>query len=149
MGLDCSHDAFHGAYSAFNRLRQEVCRAAGGSFPPHWKRNPDGTRVEKDGNPVRDPSLDDGSWYIGDEYTSESSPGLFEFLNHSDCDGEISPEMCKLVADELEDIMPKFKESLPPSGGHIALQGGYVNVLRKFIEGCRAAYAAGEPLIFS
>ena len=39
---------------------------AGGSFPPHWKRNPDGTRVEKDGNPVRDPSLDDGSWYIGD-----------------------------------------------------------------------------------
>ena len=113
MGLDCSHDAFHGAYSAFNRLRQEVCRAAGG------------------------------------EYNIESNPGLFEFLNHSDCDGEISPEMCKLVADELEELMPKFKESLPPSGGHIALQEGYVNVLRKFIEGCRAAYAAGEPLIFS
>lgn len=35
MGLDTSHDAFHGAYSAFNRLRQEVSRARGGSFPPH------------------------------------------------------------------------------------------------------------------
>lgn len=149
MGLDCSHDAFHGAYSAFNRLRQEVCRAAGGSFPTHWKRNPDGTRVEKDGNPVRDTSLEDGSWYIGDKYNIESNPGLFEFLNHSDCDGEISPEMCKLVADELEELMPKFKESLPPDGGHIALQGGYIKVLSNFIAGCRAAYAAGEPLIFS
>lgn len=35
MGLDISHDAFHGAYSAFNSLRQEVAHAVGGSYGPH------------------------------------------------------------------------------------------------------------------
>ncbi len=35
MGLRCSHDAFHGAYSAFNRFRQFIAAAIGGSHPPH------------------------------------------------------------------------------------------------------------------
>ncbi|WP_244185725.1 hypothetical protein [Bacillus sonorensis] len=36
--------------------------------------------------------------------------GLTEFFGHSDCDGEISPEMCKIVADELEAILPYVEE---------------------------------------
>lgn len=114
MGLDCSHDAFHGAYYAFNRLRQEVARAAD-----------------------------------GEAYSQTTHPGLFEFLKHSDCDGEISPSMCLRVASDLEELLPQVQALGSVAAGHILNRGGYVEVLRKFIAGCREAAAAGEPLIFS
>lgn len=151
MGLDCSHDAFKGAYSAFNRLRQFVCAATGpdGSYPSHWqytatgdiKKGPDGRTLYRDG-------LDADKFYIGDEYDSETHPGLWEFLTHSDCDGEISPEMCTKVADDLEALLPRMEALRWESHGHIAARGGFVEVVRKFIAGCRAAAAAGEPLDF-
>lgn len=140
MGLDCSHDAFNGAYSAFNRLRQEVAWAIGGSYPPHL--------LENEPHWVVDQEKDSEYWYWGDGYGNETHPGLKEFLSHSDCDGAISPEMCVHVANELEALLPKIEDRGSKPAGHIALQGGYAAVLRKFIAGCRAAAAAGEPLEF-
>ena len=149
MGLDCSHNAFHGAYGAFNRLRQEVCRAMGGSFPPHWKYNESGDiEIDDGGLATRNTELEDGFWYSGDGYDEESHPGLYEFLKHSDCDGEISPEMCAKVADELEAILPKVESLNSKAYGHIAASGGYSSTLKQFIAGCRAAALAGEPLKF-
>jgi len=146
MGLDCSHDAFHGAYSAFNSFRQAVAFAIGGSFPPHYKRDEKGSFLRDEADKlIRDTSLDDESVYTGDDYTQEKYPGLFEFLSHSDCDGEISPEMCKAVADDLEPLLEKMPDEC---FGHIARDGGYRQVLQRFIDGCRAAHAAGEPLDF-
>lgn len=130
MGLDVSHDAWTGAYSAFNRFRQAVCGALGGSFPPH----------EEEG-------LDPDSWYWGNEAQPEEWPGLKVFLAHSDCDGEISPEDAAKIADEMERLLPKI-EALPIGGGHIQRDGGIRKVTIRFIDGCRAAAAAGEPLIF-
>ena len=133
MGLDCSFDAFHGAYSAFNRLRQFVAKSIGGSYPPH-----------------EDKGLDVEHWYFPDNYTGDKHKGLHEFFCHSDCDGEISPEMCKLVADELEAELPKMEELAKTfdSAGHIAARGGYIAVVKKFIEGCRTAHEENKPLIF-
>lgn len=158
MGLDCSHDAFSGAYSAFNRLRQEVCRATGGSFPPHWLYTEDGSLLrDKDGCVIYDHELADGSWYFelaggswffGEGYDPKTHPGLMEFLSHSDCDGEISPEMCTKVADELEALLPKVEALNSVASGHLARNGGYVSVLQQFIKGCREAADAGEPLEF-
>ena len=34
MGLDTTHDAFHGSYSSFDSLRQAVAHAAGTGYPP-------------------------------------------------------------------------------------------------------------------
>jgi hypothetical protein len=129
MGLDCSHDAFHGAYSAFNRLRQEVARVIGGSYPPH-----------------KDKELDPDQWYWGDGYGEETHPGLYEFFCHSDCDGYITPEMCVFVANELEALLPLSEND---SCGHIERDGGYNAVLRRFIAGCRLSASANEPLEFS
>lgn len=146
MGLDISHDAFHGAYSAFNSLRQEVAHAVGGSYGPHWLRAYSGELArDKDGYPITDLSLDRNTFYIPDEITREEYPGLWEFLLHSDCDGEISPEMCVKVANDLEPLLPMMPEG---GSGHIAARGGYREVLRKFIAGCRAAAAEGVPLNF-
>lgn len=131
MGLDTTHDAFHGAYSAFNRFRTIICEAAGGSYPPH-----------------KDEKLDPRMFYLPDGADTKY-PGLWEFLTHSDCDGEISPEKCKQVADDLEALLPKIAEvALKEEGGHIAHQGGYVEVTKKFIAGCRQAHQLNETLEF-
>ena len=148
MGLDCSHDAFHGAYSAFNRLRQEVARAIGGSFPPHWEYSENGSLLEENGQVVYNRELQGDSWYWGEGFAEHTHPGLYEFLSHSDCDGEISPEKCVQVADYLEEILPKVEALNRQAKGHIAFYGGYVTVLKKFIAGCRAAANAKEPLKF-
>lgn len=133
MGLDVSHGAFHGAYSSFNRLRKFLLKSIGGSFPPH-----------------EDPRFEDVYWYWGEGYSNKTHPGLHEFFGHSDCDGEINPEMCKVVADELETILPKAEElaKLEEAHGHILHNGGYVQVTKDFIDGCRLAYEKNEPLEF-
>lgn len=133
MGLDTTHGAFHGAYSAFNNFRRFLCKSIGGSFPPH-----------------DDKELLDGYWYFGEGYSTESHPGLTEFFKHEDCEGEIDPEMCKIVADELEDILPKVEElaRTEPSYGHILRDGGWLAATQRFINGCRLAYERNEPLEF-
>ena len=130
MGLDTSHGAFHGAYSAFNRLRQAVAEATGGSFPPR-----------------KDKNLDQSQCYFGDDYDPATHPGLMEFLSHSDCDGEISPEMCQKVADDLEALLPVL-DKRTDTGGHLRGYPRYGDVTRAFIAGCRAAAKANEPLEF-
>lgn len=131
MGLDCSHDAFHGAYSAFNRFRQAIAKAMGGSWPPH-----------------EDMSLNPEQWYWGDGYNEETHRGIFVLMSHSDCDGEISPKDCLLVAHDLESLLPKL-DAMGDGGGHIARGGGYGSVARVFIVGCREAAETNEALLFA
>lgn len=130
MGLNVSQDAFSGAYSAFDRLRKSVASAMGGSWPPH-----------------EDKTLDQNSWYWGDDFSKETHPGLLEFMSHSDCEGNIAPDMCIVVADDLESLLPKL-EGMGGESGHLAHVGGYAGAIRKFIKGCRAAAAENEPLDF-
>ena len=134
MGLNVTHDAFDGAYSAFNRLRQFVAKGMCGSFPPH-----------------KDNKLDDNLWYWGDGYNKEVHQGLWIFLSHSDCDGEISSEDCLKVANDLECLLPKLEDLVkiePVAGGHIAGNGGYIACVKRFIDGCRLANKLNEPLEF-
>ena len=125
MGLDCSHNTFSGPYSSFNRFRQAVAKAAGGSFPSHDKDFRVNGEIPKK-----------NWWYVEDEFTEEDWPGLCEFLNHSDCDGEISPEMCGKVAKDLSKLKPKFEG------------GEFLFVLQRFIKGCLEAERRGEPVEF-
>lgn len=131
MGLDVSHDAFCGAYSAFNRFRKKVAEAMGGSYPPH-----------------ADPKQDEESWYWGDEYGPDTHPGLAIFFNHADHAGEIHPKDCQLLADELEALLPEIRRIDNGGEGHIRARGGYVGVTEAFIAGCREAFAKREDLEF-
>lgn len=149
MGLDCSHGAFSGAYSAFNRFRQAVCAAAGGSYPPHWLYDEKGEFVRtENGFIVIDRSKDSDTWYIDDKYSPETHPGLWEFFSHSDCDGEIASEVCAKLAEEMEALLPAIEALNWEANGHIARDGGFIAVTERFIAGCWAAAAEGKPLEF-
>jgi hypothetical protein len=110
-----------------------VCRSVGGSYSPH-----------------EDKTLIDGMWYFGDGFNKDTHEGLYEFFCHSDCDGEMTPEICVMVANDLESILPNITEleSKEEAHGHILRDGGYVEVTKRFIAGCRLANERNEPLEF-
>lgn len=129
MGLDVSHDAWHGAYSAFHRWRTALAEATGGGMTD---------------NPL---SGTQHYTYMTEAFdTPEQEAGFREIMGHSDSDGEISPEMCAHVADALEHLLPRINEA--HGGGHIARAGGVRAATQRFAEACRAAHAANEPLEF-
>jgi hypothetical protein len=152
MGLDTTHNAWHGAYSAFMRWRKEIAKAAG--LPPL-------ELMEGFFTPIGAQGI--ATFYIGraidDDLVRNSFKGieerlpikweclkpspLHELLYHSDCDGEIPAESCGPIADELENLLPRMPEG--EAGGHI---GNWRDKTQRFIDGLRAAATAGEPLEF-
>lgn len=156
MGLDTTHDAWHGAYSAFHRWRQRIAEAAG--FPQldlmemYWS----GKTIS--GLPMEIrwlPNDWQGSTAQAERYwlhhreklplrwnDVEGDKRLRPLLEHSDCDGDLAPAHCAIIADALEELLPKLDGE---GGGHI---GNWREKTEKFIAGCRAAAAAGEALEF-
>lgn len=147
MGLDCSHDAWHGAYSAFMRWRQEIARLAGvplelmdGFFDPAQNNAMALAKIAGDNaNALRE--LLTRNCPI--RWDSLKPDPLHVLLYHSDCDGEIAPDDCAKIADRLEELLPLLPSG--EGGGHI---GNWRDKTSKFIAGCRTAAAAGEPLDF-
>lgn len=138
MGLDTSHGAWHGAYSAFTRWRHAVAEAAGylvrkvdwgdrGMLPMDtvlidWGHVPEGALYGKWAETPADP--------------------LLVLIAHSDCEGEILPAQAGPLADRLEELLPKLSGDY---GGHI---GDIKAKTLVFIAGLRAAVEANEPLDF-
>jgi hypothetical protein len=148
MGLDTSHDAWHGAYSSFMRWREKLCEVAG--LPP--LRMMEGFWVK--GQVFYDPAIlcfDRPSLRETIDRFTEGLPIRWEalkpdplhiLLRHSDCDGEIAAEDCGPIADSLEKLLPKLDGD---GGGHIGL---YRQKTEQFIKGLRMAAARKQPLDF-
>jgi hypothetical protein len=109
MGLDISPGDFSCGYGGFFSFRKAVCAATGGTY-----------------------GID--GWRFGDGYDSETHPGLYALLTHSDCDGSIEVDMCRQIADELE--------ALNANG---AVQN---RLLQPFIAACRLAVETNETMEF-
>lgn len=119
MGLDTTHDCWHGSYSAFNRWRTKICEVAGYG------------------------NLEDYKGFGGQKQWPANDP-LVELLHHSDCDGEIPTASCALIAGRLCELMPALKRA-GEGGGHI---GDYATKTQSFIDGLLAASEAGEDVVF-
>lgn len=119
MGLDTTHDCWHGAYSAFSRWRQKIAEVAGLG------------------------TLDDYIGYGGDKRWPVDSP-LVILLNHSDCDGEIQWEDCGPLAEALERLLPSLSNA-GDGGGHI---GSYEEKTKQFISGLKLAASRKENVEF-
>lgn len=146
MGLDTSHGAWHGAYSAFMRWRQEVARVAGiplELMEAFYSDDMNQIKLAEYAGPNAAALIEVLKRNCPIKWSSLKSDPLHALLHHSDCDGDISPEDCAKIADRLEELLPQFPSG--DGGGHI---GNWRDKTKTFIEGCRAAAAANEPLDF-
>ena len=129
MGLDTSHNCWHGAYSAFNRFRHAIAEAAGiplDSMEGYEPMFPTPEEKNKEAIP----------W---DQY--ENDP-ICILLNHSDCEGEIESKDCLALAVRLEEIAANLRED---GEGHIY---SYRAAALRFAKGLRDAAEAGEDVDF-
>jgi hypothetical protein len=76
-----------------------------------------------------------------------SKIGLREFLEHSDHDGQISPELAAACADDMEELLPVLDEMAEKQFHTNEL--AYGERARIWIAGCRLAAENGEPLEFT
>jgi len=120
MGLDTTHDAWHGPYSKFARWRRALAEAAGmpelGDIYGHQNGN--------------DPA------YV--TFAMLKPDDIHLLLDHSDCDGVISPEDAEKIAHRLEELLsePALQEE------------DWQERTKQFIEGARLAFSLGEQIQF-
>jgi hypothetical protein len=148
MGLDTSHDAWHGSYSSFNNWRTWIAEQIG--IPLQLM---DGFYSEEN-NPF---ALLDCKYPNGDElemrsirrisklfplkWDSFKKTPLHILLYHSDCDGYINWYDCNKIAKELKVVLSKIKKDEANGWLYIATE--------LFINGCELAYNKKEKLIFN
>ena len=131
MGLDTSHNCWHGSYTMFSDWRLTVAEAAG--YDTEAKDRGIGRVFETakmDWEKVPHCALE-GNW----DLVTPNDP-LLVLMAHSDCDGKIFPKQATPLADRLEELLPNI------------LDDWQSDRTRQFIAGLRDAAATGEPVQF-
>lgn len=118
MGLDTTHGCFHGTYSKFHRFRKALAAQIGISLDEYKQYNDKGFKDLRD--------------LKGD---------LIPLLNHSDCDGELSVEECKMIERGIANVLANFNDKL----GH---DDDFGERLAQFREGLLDAIEKGEVVVF-
>lgn len=134
MGLDTTHNAWHGPYSSFNDWRTWIASKAGI------------TLSEMEGFGDRDYSNPNRKF--GTIKWNTIKDDLKHLLNHSDCEGHIAPTRCKKIADRLTTLMEG--QNIPASFNDAFLEkDGYMwYKTKQFRDGCLEAFKLKEKLEF-
>lgn len=140
MGLDTTHDCWHGPYSMFHRWRSELHYLLTGD---HLGRGGyDASMNEKPGA-MPWPYAGDAPLPLGPnlEPCRDRLEVMRVLMAHSDCDGEITPDACGPLADALQILVD-----------HKMPQRAVYDMMRpateRFIAGLRRAAEAGEAVRF-
>lgn len=139
MGLDTSHNCWHGPYSAFHRWRRRIAEVAGLGDLDHYEGFEEILSIKMLGKHEGEPRKFD-----------EGHP-LTPLLSHSDSDGVIPAVVCTSIADALEALLPVlegFARNTRPDGHVRIANEWYVSKTKDFIDGLRTAAAAGEDVEF-
>lgn len=132
MGLDTTHDCWHGPYSQFMRWRQWlnhfIMTERGETDKVARKISYMGATIE---------ALEK-AWADG-HYQDQSIP-INVLMNHSDCDGDIPAEICGPLADALERLLVQMPER--------GIYDEQRPATERFIRGLRQAAAANEAVEF-
>lgn len=123
MGLDTTHNAWHGPYSTFNEFRRELLKAYNGMDLFEFEGYE--SRCQKD---LLKPSPKLALENIDD-------PGLLILMDHADCEGLITWQDCTVVAESIRKVM-------------IKLPVYHMQKAMTFITGCLLAYSKKQDLIF-
>lgn len=124
MGLDTSHDCWHGPYSAFTRFRCALARVAWG--------------------------VDLYAAYCDEKLfdallKAHGDDPLMHLINHSDCDGEIETDVQLALAERLEQLAPLLDTGVNPQVRSML----FSDAARQFAKGLREANASGEAMEFA
>lgn len=112
MGLDTTHDCWHGPYSSFASWRGELAKAAGRE-----------TDAEGDCTVV----VDAYEWCnFQGLWRHEPEDALDVLLVHSDCDGYLFPHQLPRLAQRLEELLPSIGDE-------------WRCITQRFIDGLRGA----------
>lgn len=133
MGLDTTHDCWHGPYSQFARWRQWL-----NLFVMTERAKAGDKGAEAISHMGATAEAIDRAWNEG-RYDDQSIP-INVLMNHSDCDGEIPAEACGPLADALESLL----EQMPERGIYDEKRPA----TERFIRGLRRAAAANEAVGF-
>lgn len=85
MGLDTSHNCWHGLYSSFNRFRYTLAAQIGIDLDEYIGYNEKGTK-----------------------HLDSIKHGIEPLLNHSDCEGKLKITECRTVLNGLNLIIEKM-----------------------------------------
>jgi hypothetical protein len=80
--------------------------------------------------------LDSMAGFEGDIPWDTVSTAIAPLLNHSDCDGSLTPDECAQVAPRLAELLPRLKDDYDRHNG------------AALVASMRAAAASDEPLEF-
>jgi hypothetical protein len=87
MGLDTSHNCWHGPYSSFNGFRSFLAERIG-------------------------INLGDYQGYGGTKDLNSIKHDIKPLFNHSDCDGKLTVEQCEKIANGLTSIINGFDDKI-------------------------------------
>lgn len=147
MGINLTHNAWTGSYTAFAAWRTALAGAAG--YETTAEPDPETGRISFE--ELRHAQYAVAGWQfnpdrdIGD-WTNEPPPPdpLLILLTHSDCDGRIAPQQAQPLADRLEQLLPRIPQYTKDLADEMQLQF----MTRKFVAGLRDAIGQNQPIIF-
>lgn len=154
MGLDTSHDAYHGGYGGFHVFRETLARATASELgvDMDWPNSiglPDGWPE------AGDQPMDEGlreRLAMGNFTPDEMPPEpIYVLLLHHDCDGVIPAFACSPLADQMERLLPRIDAetlAFAPAWA-IPADRNTTDMAKRFVAGLRAASKAGQDLIFA
>lgn len=122
MGLDTTHNCWHGAYSSFNRFRYWLAEKIGVDLNEYIGYSENGTK-----------------------YLSSIDHDIMPLLNHSDCEGILTVQECILVSSGIEKILSSISEEEKKDEEH---PFSYLNNAIQFKEGLDLAISRGEAVEF-
>lgn len=118
MGIAFSHGSAQWSYSGFNTFRKRICKTIGLIS-----------------------SLDEEIYEQG-LYKFLINDPIYPFIDHSDCEGELTIEEMEQIIPRLEEVLNKWQYDGDPFLEHDIVNG------EQLIVGMKQAIKKGEPLGF-
>jgi len=152
MGLDTSHDCWHGAYGSFREFREGVGRAAGLPYRVITESGYDkgSYTLDIDWDIYTEANLE-GDWDTdpvwqqkGDIYGHPKQDDVLYLLIHSDCDGVLRSTYLPRLKKRLEELVPAYDAWVDANYD----RHYYKHDLKLFIDGLTKAIEAGEDVDF-
>ena len=160
MGLDTTHDAWHGGYGSFHNWRTWLAEQIGiplelmeAFYEEKGTNNPFVLLDYKfpKGDELEMSSIRRFRKMLPLKWSAFRPCALHTLLHHSDCDGEIAWEDCGEIAKELKELLTQIENDNANSKAPEIERGNYDGMYKateRFMKGCELAFSKKENIEF-